>query len=215
MEIPTWQGLARIGRSKAISLTMLVPVIGYLIVFNEHVFQLLELSKEIFPVDAARNGDSTNIWFSNIIRLVFLYFGLMFLGIATILYQCFCPPLIKEYANERGYIREEINLMTTKRINAILSDLSREIPKNHDKFEEFERISIAIEKYHKDPDGYLEGTRDRLHTDLMLMQWENENSTHTSPRSSITLLYTVGFVILTIPSVEMLLRVISVLINNT
>ena len=210
MKIPAWEGLTRIGRSRLISLTIFVPVVGYLIIFNENVIQLLELSKALFPDNGTNNF---KIWFSNLDRLFYIYFGLMLLGLASILYQLYCPTLIKEHRNDRNYIRDEINLMTGRRTNSLLKFLSERIPEEHNKYKELKDLSDLINRYHQQPESYQEGTRDRLNTDLMLIQWQNENWTYILPRIIISLFYFFGFVLLSIPSAELFLRVSSILIN--
>jgi hypothetical protein len=64
-QAPTWSTLRTIGQSRVLSLTILVPFVGYLILFNEHVLSLLTLWPELFGGADAIVG-----------RLYFIYFGL-------------------------------------------------------------------------------------------------------------------------------------------
>jgi hypothetical protein len=208
--IPYWEVLTRVGRSKLVSLTIFVPVLGYLIIFNENLVAFLVLSEDIFPHGNPTTGETLSWWFSGRTRLMFLYFGLMFVGVASILYQLLCPTLIKEHGSGSSFIRDEIDLMTGRRTNGILRSLSDRIKESDNGFEELTSLADALRRFYQDdPAAYPEGTRERLNTDLMLLQWENENSRHPHTRSVVAILYLLGFVLLFVPSAELFLRVSS------
>jgi len=55
---PTWDILRKVGQSRLIGLTILVPVIGYMILFNDHLIHWFELSKSVFEgIPAVNAGD--------------------------------------------------------------------------------------------------------------------------------------------------------------
>jgi len=213
MIIPEWEGLARLGRSRLVSLTIFVPVIDYMIIFNDYIIGVLELSKEIFPEDFSNTSDNQRQWFTNIERLYLLYYGLMFLGSSSIIYQISCPPLIREYGTSRNYINEELNMMTFRRVNSILSCMQERIPKNYEKYEEISETSKDLKFYKKHPEQCEEGAHDKVITQIMLHQWEYENIVRLLSRIPIAVLYTVGFILLAIPSIELFIRVTTVVMK--
>ena len=109
-------------------LTIFVPIFGYLILFNEQVAQLFEVSAQV--VDFSGKSDSLGLEESiskdTKTRLYYFYFGFSFLGIGSLIYQMFCPSLIKDYSSEREYIREEVGLVTEKRLRLMTAYLEQE-----------------------------------------------------------------------------------------
>ena len=82
--IPKWDQIRLIGQSRSVGLTILDPFIGYLLLFNESVWSLLSLSEEALgSVELAPERTLS--------RFYFLYFGLTAIGLASFVYQLFCP----------------------------------------------------------------------------------------------------------------------------
>ena len=50
--IPTWDELRTLGQSRAVKLTILMPLIGYMIISNEQLIGYFELSRQaLSPLD--------------------------------------------------------------------------------------------------------------------------------------------------------------------
>lgn len=79
--------------------TVIMPFIGYLILFNSHVVDALRPAIELFPDCADGSCAQSFIWS----RLFFLYFGLMFLGIGAFIYQLRCDPNIKRFDTSEAF----------------------------------------------------------------------------------------------------------------
>jgi hypothetical protein len=90
---PKWSTLRVIGNSMLVRATVVMPFIGYLILFNSHVVDALRPAFELFPGCADGNCTQSFMWS----RLFFLYFGLMFLGVGAFIYQLRCDPNIKRF----------------------------------------------------------------------------------------------------------------------
>ncbi len=198
LKIPRWEGIRKIGQLRIMALTMIVPVIGYMIIFNENIIQLFELSKEVFTelVPGSKSsvqgvsGDSKT-------RLYYFYFGLTFLGTGSIIYQIFCPGIIKEHGSDRQYIREEAPLITLKRFESLLDALEGITKKQLIDFKE--RLDM-IQTFSP---GAEEKARMNMTTDLFIIQWRLENESYFVIRVITFLLYMVGFGFLAIPSIQM------------
>src|SRR6185436_14747449 len=62
-----WQTLRGLGNSTAVKLTIFIPIIGYLVIFNETVVKYIDLSQRFL----GQSSETYNEW-----RLIFVYFGL-------------------------------------------------------------------------------------------------------------------------------------------
>ena len=98
----SWQWLRSIGNSTLVKLTILIPLIGYFLIFNENVVRYLELSRFIIhpsgpPEDASMSSNIS--W-----RLLFIYYGLCFLGLGSAVYHFRCPIILKEFGSATDFI---------------------------------------------------------------------------------------------------------------
>ena len=209
IRVPAWEGLRKIGQSKLISLTIFIPVIGYMIIFNEQLILLFELSKDLFSnISTIEIGEGISQ--DNKTRLFYFYFGFTFLGVGSLLYQLFCPSIIKEHGSDREFIREEVDLMTGKRTWLVLEFLKNNAV---DKERDFQDIDRLLETQGT---GSTQSQKENLNaakTDIMLMQWQFENWSNNKTRCFIALFYSLGFGILIVPSLEMFYKVFLAFIN--
>src|SRR6266403_3176848 len=96
-----WSAIRRIGQSRLLSLTIVVPFLGSLLLFNQHVVDLLTLSPDLvrrwlkLPV----SGSDEIARQLTLSRLYYVYFGLTFLGLGSALFALFCPQIVKNYAS--------------------------------------------------------------------------------------------------------------------
>lgn len=100
MKWPTWADLRTIGNSAAVRASIVVPVIGYLLVLNATVADYMKMHGIEAPV-----WTSLNLW-DHLwgIKLYLVYFGLMFLGVGSAIYQWKCPYFIKKYGDWADYV---------------------------------------------------------------------------------------------------------------
>ena len=113
-EATDWLSLSSIGKSRVVALTIVVPFIGYLILFNNYIFEYFMFAKEVVRASHPfGNFDSIqgNISLNN---LYFLYFGLVLVGLSSSLFSIFCPNEIKQNRTVNDFIRssEEIKAAT-------------------------------------------------------------------------------------------------------
>lgn len=60
---------------------------------------------------------------STISRLYYLYFGFSALGLASIVFNIFCPQLIKSYNSASAYLSDQIGLMSGSQVLQIANSL--------------------------------------------------------------------------------------------
>src|SRR3954447_15866950 len=92
-----WSAIRRIGQSRLLGLTIVVPFLGSLMLFNQSVVDVLTLSPELvrrwLQLSASETADAARKL--TLSRLYYVYFGLSFLGIGSSLFVLFCPLEIK------------------------------------------------------------------------------------------------------------------------
>jgi hypothetical protein len=74
--------------------SVVVPFVGYLILFNKHLVEALAFRCIDLPCQE-------QVLFP---KLYYLYFGLSFFGIASFIYQVRCDSRIKRYADAEDYV---------------------------------------------------------------------------------------------------------------
>jgi hypothetical protein len=115
-----WDDLRKLGQSRLVALTILVPLLGYMILFNEQIIKYLEISSpyfhDIFITDTPADGDGLSI--SLAYRLYFFYFGFTFLAIGNIIYYFCCPVLVKEYGSAAAFHATEGPIMNRLRLKS-------------------------------------------------------------------------------------------------
>jgi hypothetical protein len=84
---------------------MAVPVIGYLILFNDSVSQHLSFNK-------LASENVVGFGLSSVTRLKLIYFGLILLGSANILYRLARPFIFKVGTNEFEYVEKALRHFT-------------------------------------------------------------------------------------------------------
>lgn len=95
-----WSSLSSIGNSHIAKLTILMPIIGYLILFNENVVELL---RTVIPLNGFQ-GDKGILEYLHSKGLYFLYFGLLIFGVGVAIYNINVPRQIKKFPYVEEYI---------------------------------------------------------------------------------------------------------------
>ena len=95
--IITWKALRGIGNSTFAKSTILMPVLGYFIIFNSYFVHYMQEHHDLCSVSQC---DIT--W-----KFYFLYFGASSIGLASLAYAIFCPEIIKKYGGASEFFNEE------------------------------------------------------------------------------------------------------------
>ncbi|HWK38908.1 MAG TPA: hypothetical protein VNR88_08335 [Hyphomicrobium sp.] len=122
----SWSAIRRVGQSRLLALTIIVPFLGSFLIFNQHVISALAISPELvkrwlnLPKETTADVAET-IAFA---RLYFLYFGLSFLGIGSALFAAFCPITIKNNASNADYLKLEGPMITKARVGMMVPHIA-------------------------------------------------------------------------------------------
>lgn len=104
-----WSTLSRIGNSNLVKLTIIAPFVGSLIIFNHNILYMFDLSSRFLSdINIEHNNHSISDY--AIGKIYFIYFGLFFLGIGSIIYSIFCPEDISKFPFSDEYNRSRIGL---------------------------------------------------------------------------------------------------------
>ena len=192
----TWNDLKRIGQSKLLQLTILIPIFGYMIFFNHELVSIVEKSTN-YLYD--KNIINSKILFTNSYKLYYLYFGFSLLGIASILYKIISPNLINEYLSLREYIEKESSIMNQNNTKTLFNRLKNEKVKG-----------IEILQDNIIP---VQSITENTIIDIMTINWKHNNTLYKKTKITIFLLYTFGFILIAIPSLKMFYNTIVIFIK--
>jgi hypothetical protein len=182
-----WVDLRSVSNSPAAKATIFVPLIGYLVIFNDNIVQYLELAK-------ALNGSPSHGGVSS--RLLWIYFGLCFVSIGAVLYGIACPPEVKKYGNANAYVTGDRDSIASTVLAAIKKRL--EISDFRQRYQGLEGNRIR--------EGDLLGSEDYKNT-ILHIYFDYMNTRHRRVRIAITWVYLVGFSCLAVPSLEVFFRI--------
>lgn len=100
-----WSILAKVGSAPAMKLTILVPFLGTLLLFNQELERLVSwpyMFRDSFP-GVEEQTPQRNLYFT--------YFGLCFLGFASMIFAAFCPREVAEEPNIVDYTNSTPSMM--------------------------------------------------------------------------------------------------------
>lgn len=90
--IPRWSGLKKLTDSKLAKLSIIVPVIGWLLIYNDNFVQIWT---QVWGMSAEPDLS----W-----KLYVFYIGLVFISISAVIFIALCPDTIKRHDQEIDYI---------------------------------------------------------------------------------------------------------------
>jgi hypothetical protein len=196
MLTPSWDRLRIIGNSRLIKLTIIMPLVGYIIIFNNHVVSALQLATDYFSSDIEHSllGNINGEFLASRLRL--LYFGLFLLGVGSSLFTLLCPQKVKQYVDAVALAQRELTLLPIPHFYSFVGDLSRKRNPHY--------TDIDIDEY-----------RDRLATNegesleavkiQIITEWYwSQNHRYPPIRWAAFLSFLVGFCLLSYPSITTL-----------
>ncbi|WP_135058881.1 hypothetical protein [Paracoccus salipaludis] len=99
-----WSTIGQIGNTSLAKLTILVPLVGTFILYNETIATALSPRlRSLYVLTTAENKPGTFFHWAHANSIEFLYFGLLTMGVATFLYQALAPRQIKESLRPMNY----------------------------------------------------------------------------------------------------------------
>jgi hypothetical protein len=196
----SWSLLRSIGNSRAAKLTVLIPLVGYLILLNNDIVAHLTLSKDVF-------GDTAG---ETLTRLLAIYVGLVFIAIASVLFATRCPREVKRYGSPEEYVAgdepwmSDMQTAIIEKSLAIGDDIARS-------------DSAEYSGYYLGRAPDLEELRrnaQELRRIRMNLFYEMLDRSRSIERWTTATCYSLGLVCLSIPSALVFYRVMRVLLHK-
>lgn len=193
---------------------MAVPIVGYLILFNDSVSEHLSFNR------LARENVA-GFGLSPISRLQIIYFALVFLGLANILYRVKRPFVFKVGTNQSTYVDNALRHFTPSAYIDIHGAIRHEGHFTlHGKYYDAEYAAFleeALGREENDPRGESTGdwtaAKNKYESLLRSMLIENFFRNDIKRRYSLTaciFLALVGYGLLLVPSADLFLKVLAV-----
>jgi hypothetical protein len=180
--------------------TILIPLLGYLIIFNSHVMHYLDLAKEI--AGAPPHGGEVPT------QLLLIYFGLCALAIGSIVYGRYCPDQVKHYGTSAAYVLGDGQSIGDFQLEAIEDELQNSALAARHANLRARLDAIRTERHQRVSQEYK---WDDLREDLAKLKLTGTNevlriyfkhldTSHPWMRGISGVLFMIGFIFLSIPS---------------
>lgn len=196
---------------------LLVPAIGYAIIFNDAIAQ--HISFEILASQAPRWGFLTGD-----MRLRMLYFGAMFLGVANFLYLVWRPYVMKLGATQDEYVGRAMDGFTVldfRRVNEGIKSSGYDATTPYGKystadFEAFLDLAEGAPDFPNKRQAHADwsAAKERYGSTLRSMLVETYFRESRTRRYRLSLCITIGLaglLMLFLPSLDLFLKVLSII----
>ena len=193
---------------------MAVPILGYLILFNDSISQHLSFNK-------LADESSIHFGLSSLVRLKIIYFGLIFLGSANILYRLRRPFTFKIGTNQFDYVEKGLEHFTVSAYININGEIqTRGHHTLHGKYYDADWdtfLDLALGK--REALGRNESTANWLEAknrygellrSMLIENFYRNNVTHRISLTLCLIFATAGYFLLFIPSIDLFIKVMIV-----
>ena len=205
-EWEAWDRLRGFGSSRLVQATIVMPIIGYVILFNNDLAAYFKL---FFDSESAPDIP----W-----RLYFLYFGFCFLSAGSVLFAYKWPREVKHHGNAYMFIANEERIIHEERLTAMREKLLRNY---YDRFRSdcgYNYI-VAADFRSETPDEKLQAVHRNMRSAAqelaelkpvhVLMEWfEVMEEVYPNWRRATFLCYAAGVALLAVPTVHTFYRVV-------
>jgi hypothetical protein len=195
-----WSELRAVTNSPAARATILIPIIGYLIIFNENIIKNLHVAQDVGGAFPSQDHVSS--------RLLLVYLGLTFIAVGAAAHQLFCPADVKHYGDTNAYVGGVTSTIKDYRFRAIEDRLRDSI--FHDRYMDI-RNMYAKTWQNKVLDDDQKAT---INNGILHLYFEYLNKQHASIRMIAGWAFLVGLIILSIPSIGVFARVIRLIFRT-
>jgi hypothetical protein len=195
--LPGWSAVNTLSNSFAARATILIPLIGYLILFNEKMSDYLNLI-------GALNGNDSHYGVS--FRLLNLYMGLCFIAAAVLVYSLRCPREIRGYSTASDFIAKVQGTISGPSLRVIEVQVASDPSMEH----EFEglrmvRVNTSGITVDTDKEQYIRG--------LLFLYFQLLDDSRRHTRVACLLLYVIGFALVSIPSIQVFVKVFRIFLT--
>lgn len=191
-----WSRLRGVGKSSAAKITVLLPLIGYLIIFNKNVVEFLHL--------ASGFAGATDAQFDVSPQLMLVYLGTCAIAVGQVIYSIFAPGEVKAYGHETPYVLDAIGVTKDFEYEK-LEDALRASPYKS----EYIRMRDRYERTPGPP--ITDEQKAHINNGVLHLYFRLLNNRYWAARWLTGGLYLLGFTLLAIPSAGVFLRVVKII----
>jgi hypothetical protein len=179
-------------------MTVLIPLIGYLIIFNAKIAEYLHIVREL-------GGAVDDVSVSP--RLLLIYFGLCAVAAAVSVYSWRCPNAVKYYGSANAYVSAVKDVSG----DFPMVEIEKAFTHTNDKFsKEYWEIRDRFEKTNAGA-PLSTAQKQEVYMGYLHLYYRYLDELHPLSRVVVAVFYSVGFVCLLIPSAGVFLRVCGIL----
>lgn len=202
----SWLDLRSLGNSKLVQSTVLVPVIGYLILFSEWFLELV----------GERNG------FNLLWKIYCLYYSFTLIAVASVIYNYKCPSAFKYYGSLAEYIEKEERLYGKYNIGKLLRHITQALRRRGK--ETLEEASPSVKSnldllfmIHPSQVETFNTAALKIGNEIInegkLIEYlsffyNHHHHLNLKSKKVVIILYSIGFTLLLIPSITMFVEVL-------
>ena len=183
---PNWRTLKALSNSPLAKLTIIVPVVGWLLLYNNMLVSIIE---NITGVEA----DPDDLW-----KLYVFYVGLTLISFSAILFVVFCPRIISHFPDFNEYIEVERKTFTPNLETQLSSERGFE-PLNWE---------APPEAYKQMGGGFplsrMYEANERIILDRMREIYDHDNSSNFIVRVLSAIFFVIGALLAFIPALSTL-----------
>ena len=229
MKFLRWSKYEKILNGWIPKLSLFVPLIGYLLLFNDHSSRALSFNQIIDGVAVVNcELSASNILcignLSDVYRLRFLYFGFLFLGAANLLYLASRPEIFKLARDRATYKKEALEFYHLpyyiRFYENQLKYKSEKIPRiSEDEWDSFTVETLATDWSGGEGStlivGNWEAAKLKYHNLLSNLLWYNFEKHDASKCSFLIaclILASIGYFCLLTPSADLFVKVVKTML---
>jgi hypothetical protein len=191
----TWSRLRGIGKSSAARVTVLLPLVGYLIIFNKSVADFLQLAVQLAGKADVHLGISP--------KLMLVYVGTCAIALGQVVYSIFCPAEVKAYGHETPYVLDATRVTKDFEYEKLENSLRNSAYKS-----EYVRMR---NRYEKGASPITEDQKAHVNNGVLHLYFQLLNNRWWVARWCTALCYGIGFVCLVVPSAGVFYRVMAII----
>ena len=192
--MPDWETLKKLTGSSFARHVVLVPIIGWLLVYQNTFAQMISSALGV-EVSAALSWEV----------LVF-YVGLVLLGISASIFRFFGPEAVLNHDGLQGYSEDMEAVLTRKEFKLLCDEIGREMP------EEKKVPAVGTGQVLDETLGQWKRLNCEDIRDVLFEHYRNENQTRVGWRRATSITFCVGAALTLIPTVVTVVWVIGRLI---
>lgn len=203
MRAPTWSELGTVGNSVPAKASMLVPLVGYIILIQSPILSAFQGMADVIAPQLAEKP-RTDISISN---MYFVYFGLFFVGIASVIFTLFAHSNIKRYRDSDEFCIQTRGMLTIHEFKQMYEFITNN---KHAK----NLIDQGIEKSYRSIgiNGEISLKSDK-EIDIKKAYYYALDIGNPFARVLTLLIYTLGFSLLAVPSLKTFSSISAKLLN--